>query len=537
MTGGRLLVAAAALLAGAGLAGADRARAVVAGVAAGCSAQALEILVRAAAGTAPDAWFKGRMLEGPVGYHNAQGLLAAVSLPLALSLAATARTPAARAAAALMAAPLLGLLLLTQSRGALVAVALAVMLQTALSRHGRLAALAVLLAAGGGALAVALRSVDRALVEGGPAASVAELRTYALVTAGVAAVLAAAAALPVPQRLRPPRRVLVLVAAVALAVSAGVGAHAAAPHLRSLAAGAITDTPPDAAPGATRFASISLDGRRDAWRVAAGMIAGAPLTGDGVGSFAVRWGTDRRLADLYVLQPHSLELELGAELGIPAIAVFVAFLLAAALALRRAVAADRAIAAAAAAALAALVIEVSVDWTWSFPGIVAPVLLVVGAAAAAREPRRGPARWWVVLPLAAAALLALAVPYAAASRLAAGQVGASLRLDPWNAAAVSAQGRLLEEQGRFVAAAARYARAATLSQRPWLESFRQARALRRAGDIPGTVAACMRAQHADPPEDALHVPPCGWPWLALHVPGTRPPGPEGGPTRLRSAGA
>ena len=42
------------------------------------AAQAVEILVRTGAGSAPDASFNGRLLEGPVGYHNAQALLCAV---------------------------------------------------------------------------------------------------------------------------------------------------------------------------------------------------------------------------------------------------------------------------------------------------------------------------------------------------------------------------------------------------------------------------------------------------------------------------
>ena len=110
----------------------------------------------------------------------------------------------------------------------------------------------------------------------------------------------------------------------------------------------------------------------------------------------------------------------------------------------------------------------------------------------------------------------------------------ALALDPWNAEAVSAEGRLLESEGRFREAAVRYADAARLSQRPWLEWFRRARAFERAGALPERVDACLLAQRADPAEDALHAGPCGWPWLALHHPGTWPPGPDG-PTRPSEA--
>lgn len=182
-----------------------------------------------------------------------------------------------------------------------------------------------------------------------------------------------------------------------------------------------------------------------------------------------------------------------------------------------------------------MVAAASVDWTWSFPGIVAPTLLVVGAAAGAGSGRRSSAL--VIVPVLAA-MVALALPYLAAEELARASASATpavaldhvrsaLRLDPWSQEATAAEARLLGRRGAFAQAAVRYADAARLSRQPWVEYFAEAGALRRSGAIAAATAACLAAQHSDPSEELLHRPPCEWPWLALHVPGARPRSPEG----------
>src|SRR5260221_11956533 len=98
-----------------------------------------------------------------------------------------------------------------------------------------------------------------------------------------------------------------------------------------------TRTDPGSAPaGATRFASLSLNGRRQAWAVAWKMARQRPFVGAGQGQFARRWGTDRNVSTLYVLQPHSLELELLSELGAIGLGAFVVFIAAALLCASRA---------------------------------------------------------------------------------------------------------------------------------------------------------------------------------------------------------
>ena len=99
------------------------------------AAQAVEILVRTGAVSAPEAWFNGRLLEGPVGYHNAQALLCAVGLPLAVWWRPLRGRFRLGPPEAPRAAPLLAVLFLTQSRAALAAAGIALAVQTALARE------------------------------------------------------------------------------------------------------------------------------------------------------------------------------------------------------------------------------------------------------------------------------------------------------------------------------------------------------------------------------------------------------------------
>jgi O-antigen ligase len=251
------------------------------------------------------------------------------------------------------------------------------------------------------------------------------------------------------------------------------------------------------------------------------MGAADPVVGSGAGTFARTWTLERRLDELYILQPHSLELELYSELGAVGVAlflVFVALVVAAAVRARA-----RLTGAAAAAVLVALVAQASVDWTWSFAAIVAGGMLAVGALVGGPARRRAPLPARVAVPLGCAvAVLAVAAPYLAHQQLASATseqasdptaawlaADDALRLDPWNADALALQGLLAESSGRYRIAAGRYALAARVSQRPWLQWVREARALRSGGAIASSRAACRRAILGNPGEWRLrHEPPC-----------------------------
>lgn len=511
---GRSVLAAAALVLGGQLRRGVR-RAAVAGVALGFVALAVELVARVGAGRAPADWFYGRTLDGPVGYHNAQGaVFAAGSALLAPGLASIA--PARRAASAAGIAVLLAALLLTQSRGALAAAALGALIVGALMRDARLSVRLFLFVPVTAALLAQLRSVDLALA-GRPGAAEPQLTTYAAAAAAASVVCAAAAALPV--RVTWARRGLAVAAVAVVVVAAGwlhrpLGAAAHAARLQLA-----TDVRLQAAPGSTRFASLSPNGRRDAWRVGFDVWRARPVVGVGQGMFAREWTISRRTT-LYILQPHSIEVELAAELGAIGLGLFAGFVLLGFRCLGRL---QRPAAAAAAGMLAVVLLQASVDWTWSFPGLVVPVLGVVGACAVRRPRRRVPsAAIAAVAAIAVAAIaVAVAVPALAdgavsrAGRQAARQPSVAWatlvdahRLDPWNDEVVMLQGDLASASGNMPLAADRYALAARLSRRPWVALYAEARASSAAGADRVASALCRQASSENPLEPLLTTGPC-----------------------------
>jgi O-antigen ligase/polysaccharide polymerase Wzy-like membrane protein len=521
------ILAAAALVFGSVVsAGRSQRRLVVLGVLAGIVAQAIEVLVRLATGHAPDEWFLSRFLEGPVGYHNAQAAIFVLGLPLALWLV---QSPSRfdRAAGGAAAGLLIGSALLTQSRAALAAGTIAVIAQLALSRNVRISASVLALAAVAAALLSPLRDVDAVLVgEASDAARDDALSTYALWTA-FAAVLLAVAAAP-DYATRRGRRAVAVAAALTLVV--GIAALAVIRPAPSAATDRVSraldeltgETDPDLAPpGRTRLTSVSLNGRWNAWNVAWDMAAESPVTGAGQGRFTGEWAVERELPTLYLLQPHSLELEVLAELGVVGLALLLLFVVLVVAALRRAP--EPGVAIAAFVALFGVLLQASVDWTWSFPGLIVPTLMVAGAAAGAG--RRARPRFDVVNAavglIGVAALVSILLLYLSAvhlERARAVQTSDVSRawthseraraLDPWDPEVLSLQGRLAEAAERYPLAAARYRAAARLSRRPWLEHYYHARALNRAGNRRAAKAACRRAVAANPQEDRLRAGVC-----------------------------
>jgi tetratricopeptide (TPR) repeat protein len=517
----RSAVAAAALLLGAAIAARSQRwrNLVFAGVLAATTLQAGEILLRAGLDRMPAAWLEGRLLEGPIGYHNAQAGFLALGLPLGV-WATAAGAPRLRVLAGFSVGLLASALLLCQSRGALIALAFALALQVMWARTLRVVVGGATVAASLIVLSVPLQNVDAALIDGTAIAQATRLREYALSALLVSGVAAATGAFTFSSKRA--RRSLVVVG-LAAAIAGTAALIESKPRLRvsaNLISQLASDAPPETAAGATRLSALSLNGRRDAWRVALGMNADEPITGAGQGVFARRWAVDRRLERLYILQPHSLELELLAELGVVGLALFALFAGSAALGIVKNPC--RLVAAAGLGVAAVLLFQSAVDWTWHFSGLVVPAMLVVGATAGGR-PVASPRRWTracalLPMPLVAASLVApaLAERQVAKARAApASDPGsawyhavAAQELDPWNPEAVALEALALERAARFHRAAKRYERAAELSQRPWLQRYRQARALKSAGLSAEAAAACAEAFAANPAEPRLRRGPC-----------------------------
>ncbi len=520
--GALTLAAAAALIAGSALA--RRSRTVLRGVLIGLAAHTVYVLATVGSGSTPAEWFRLRQLEGPIGYHNGEATIAAMGVPLALWAASSGRR-VERSLGAAGAVLFLAVAFLTQSRGSIAAIALAVLLQLALARRARLAALAAFLFACSVVLFLSLRAVDRALIDDrpldDPAFSRYVLLALLLALAGGGLSLIS---LP-PLRLTRKQWYSLAGAGAVLAIaSVTVAAAIVVPRLDSLRTRltAEPNQPSKVAAGDTRLSSFSPTGRIELWGVALDMSAEKPVAGYGTGTFTRRWTIDRTNKDAYVLQPHSLELEMLAELGAIGLLLLLTLVGGIAWCVRRGIGSDRAAAAAAAGSLGVFFLISSVDWIYGFAGLLIPAMLIAGTVSGyghRRVPTTARTCGYVIGLLAT--LMVLAGPAAAQYRLdqARSQLASSLATaartassarswNRWDPAVVDFQGFLADQDGRFVAAAALYHRAAELSAQPWTESYREAEALRKAGRLRASRAACRRAIAANPLEPDLQRAVC-----------------------------
>jgi len=454
--------------------------AALAGVLAGATfvscAGLVRVLLRPLA--TPDV-YQGRLLFEPIGYANASGILAAIGAVLALGLAAHARRPTACALAATALVPLLATIVLSRSRGAavalLVAVALALVLDPARRRLAATAARLLPLALLGAWLAS--RS---SVVDGRVSTSVAARDGRVL---GVALVLLAAAQCAVAFRLLPsraPGRVALRLLAAGIALGGAVGVAA----------------------GSTAM----LGDRAVYWRAAWADYVAHPLLGAGAGSFEIGWLRYRTLP-VAARDAHNLYLEALAELGPVGLALLVAaFAVPFVVAVRH----RSPLGATACAAYGAFVVHAALDWDWELP-VVTVSALVCGAAvvvAARAGETRAPAPSFraAVWAAASAAGVALAVAglvgnsalgrateassWTEAERL---SVEAA-RWQPWSARPYVVLGEARLAQGDAAGARRAFARAADLDPQDWRTWYEVA----RTGDARTRRVAAARIERLNP---------------------------------------
>ena len=201
---------------------------------------------------------------------------------------------------------------------------------------------------------------------------------------------------------------------------------------------------------------------------------------------------------------------------------------------------DRPLSVAAQCVAAVLVIQASVDWTWSFPGLVAAVMLVLGLAAGGsrQSARARPATEAAVVGLAVAALGIFAVPYLSDRALAQAsgnqssrpatalaQARSAIRLYPWDQRAYALEGSIFGSAGDYTAAANAYAEAASRALEPWVQHLDEARTAVQAKRIPLARTACEAALRENPYAVdavlALCPRPDGRAWPLAAVPAAR----------------
>lgn len=441
---------------------------------------------------------KGRVL-GHIGYYNAFAAMLACTVPLTLFLAARRDERLVIRTAAAGHASLAGcVIVLAQSRGALAALAGALLVALALGPMRMRVVIWTALAMA--PVATAFGSLNDAYAGGGMAAAVQQAGRATLGCAVVGLALGLVSAL-IDRRIEIPRRVVRAVGALTLAalVAAivGGGALVARSDLANRAESAIDafrGGPSARASASTRFTDMSNNGRIELWRVAAELARTHPARGVGANNYEDWYYRLRSSNAGSVRQPHSLGLELAAERGLAAPLMLLVLAIAVlwrTIRIRRSDAslATQSLVVGAACGFATWLLHAQVDWLWQIQPATLPAFALAGVVLAA------PWRITVRQPCAIAWRVALAVP------LLAGAIGGGLH---------ALAGHHTHEARRLATTAPRTALAhaeRAVSLTPYDASAWRVLANRREAmeDLDGAASAAAQQVALDPNSWTTHV--------------------------------
>jgi hypothetical protein len=442
-------------------------------------------------------------LSSPIGYWNALGLLFAMALPLALWLAARREHRHwLRTAGVVYVYALVVGLLLTYSRGGVLAAGAAVVLWLVLATP-RIESAAALLLGGGAGLGVAVWAFSRpGLAEDGQsrAARVHDGAWFAVVFSLAALAVGALAYLGSLAEERRPlsdsrRRLVGRAALGVLVVGVAVGVAGLAAEskpegwFREFAA---QPTDPTQQAGPQHLANASSSSRWLWWKEAWHAWNGQPWRGTGAGSFEL---THRllRTNDIVVTEPHNVPLQFLSETGLVGFFFALVSIAAAAVGvvrrLRSLGGGERAAATSLAVLAAAYVLHSLVDFDWDFVAVSAPFFLSVGALLGGRLVRDEPRLVWTPVPAAVGVAFALSL------------------LTPWFAERSTDSARTAIADGRPVLAYRDARDARSLNPLALDPLLVQAAALEQLGDFQGARRLYI---------DAVGLQPLNWwPWYEL----------------------
>lgn len=476
----------------------------------------------------------GTRLSYPLGYWNALGILAGITVPLLL-LAAIESPRLATRACALATIPLASLVcFLASSRGGFVTLTVGA-LTFALLTHRKWATLAAICASGvGSAVVIELVRRHPHLVEG-PLRSAAAQSEGRHVAIEVAAALLglglawafgwlAASRLPRPSAIIRRATLIVLVAGLVLGIVAAHPVRRVQDFTR----------PPVALTGSNSVIQAHLlsgngSGRWQFWAAAIEQFETAPVIGRGAGSYEPWWAQHGSLS-MYVHDAHSLYLQTMGELGIVGLLILLTFVVAGFVAIARRRSSlqgsMRNLLAAVGAAYVAFIVAAGIDWMWEFTlvgalGVTFLGLLVgpslSGAGLTVAQSRTRPARPRFGVGAATAAvcwliICALAVPLLATVKLtdsqtaaARGQTaqairdaGAARAIQPW-AASPRVQLALLEERLGHLSEALKFINEAIArNMQDWRVWLIRARLETESDKVDAAVRSLARARSLDP---------------------------------------
>jgi len=482
-------------------------------------------------------------LSWPITYWNGLGALAGFGLVLAIGLAGSPRVDGLVRAAAAATAPVFGLgLYLTLSRGAIVVVGMAILALVVIGpdRLETVATAVISLGATGVVAALAEREGNLVALGGQLPEHAAEGRRVGLALLLVMVVCAGLCLLLVNHaaRLRGRPRAITGAAVGTIAAVALIGGWATAgpggnpvrwaevqfESFKSFSNGARTD---DSV--ASRLAVAAGSGRWQNWGVAWDQWQAEPVAGSGAGDYRFAWSQERPV-DLYVVNAHSLYLEVMGETGLIGLLLLItplvitAGVVGAVRVRAKSHPASRDIIVATCAA-GVIAVHAAGDWDWQLPAVTLPAVVLGGAALRAGLQALAadrPAGWFVRGPIvAASAVVALLV---------AGPVGSATLVDRARAEAregmleqaldhardaQALQGnapapRLLEayvltDLGRHAEADAAFAAALARSPRDWSVMADWAAALINRGDRAAAALLLRRAERLNPREQRVAI--------------------------------
>jgi hypothetical protein len=438
-------------------------------------------------------------LSYPLDYWNALGALVALGIPLLLAFATDAHAKWRRSLAAAALPPLVLTLLLTLSRGGLLAVAVGLLVYLIVLRRRSLQALlAGAIAAAGSAVVSVVVLGQHDLRQGLDTPLAHHQGTIVLIVLVVVCVGVAAAQLglslvegrSLPFSFHRPRLPLGPRPALAAVLIIAIGAFLAfgGPHAVSRAWASFKTPQLTHDTGTNRLGSLSGNGRYQYWRSSVHAMEHRPLTGIGGGTWEF-WWTRNGAGASYALYAHSLVFETLAENGIPGGMLIIVFLAAVLVGtVRRGWqirGGERAPFAAIAAACGAATVSLATDWSWQIAVLPISMLALAGVALGADGRRLRAAPPWrsvgmlgtrlAIIAAAGACLGSIVIPLGANSEIHQSQAAFS-------------QGRLATALGDARSAARLEPYAAT----PWLQ---QALVLESAGHLAAAEAAARRAEH------------------------------------------
>ena len=481
----------------------------------------------------PAGLIDGRLTD-PTGYPNASAALFAVGALVASILAARPEPrDLIRAVALATAGALAGACLLSQSRGALLASAVTLVVAFLLLPDRR-RFLVVLVILGVGLLPAIhpLLDVHSVAVEGGDLAAAirhaVRLLTFDCFGLLVVGWLYAWA----DRRIEVPGNVsrgisLTLAIVVGVAFLGGIGAivvtgsdvgHWVSDEVESF------KTPDygrlEAEP--SRFTAGLGSNRFDYWRAAADIFAEEPITGVGVGNFLAPY-LEKRHANKATVYPHNLWMGALAELGAVGLALLFAFLVALGAALlaaaRQAAPRSRWIVVGASLPLVYVLIHGSFDWITVFPVVAAPPLALAGAdSSTAWSSEPAGSRWISLAVTGGIAMCALlVVPLLLAAGLsergfatwedrpvgAVDDLRRAAGLDPLSAAPDVRLGVVEVELGNYEAAREAFQGALRRDGSQWYPRLQLGLLAARAGDRGVGIDELRRARELNPREAVI----------------------------------